>query len=187
MVITDFTGFARLTDLLGGVDVTVAETTTGNTHGQGENFTAGTHHMDGETALTYVRQRYVLPGGDFDRVKRQQNWIRAIARGAVDSGVRSNPQRLYALLEEMASSLSTDRGFTIAQMRGLAWSLRGVDPDGVEFLTVPLSGTGTSSDGQSIVLLDRTTASGLWQAMAADTTQTWLGETGYDTLGTRVR
>ena len=43
-------------------------------------WTAGVHHMDGEEALDYVRQRHNLPNGDFDRVRRQQNWIRAVLR-----------------------------------------------------------------------------------------------------------
>jgi len=188
MLLTDFTGFARITDLLGGVDVTVPETTHGDTHGEGQNFTAGTHHMDGATALSYVRQRYVLPGGDFDRVKRQQNWIRATLRTAAASGAVTDPVKLYDLLDAVAGAISTDSGFTIDAMRDLALSLRHVGPGGVVFLTVPTQGTGWSPDHtQSIVLLDQATASGLWSAARADAVDGWLASSGYQTLGTTVR
>jgi LCP family protein required for cell wall assembly len=186
MVLTDFTGFASLTDMLGGVDIDVAKTTHGDTHGIGTNFTAGTHHMDGATALTYVRQRYVLPAGDFDRVKRQQNWIRSVFRTAASSGVQKDPAKMYALLDTMASSLSTDSQFTMDKMRGLAFSLRGIRSGGVSFLTVPLVGTDTSADGQSIVRLDSTAGGQLWKAVRQDHVGQWLSASGYATLGATV-
>jgi anionic cell wall polymer biosynthesis LytR-Cps2A-Psr (LCP) family protein len=147
----------------------------------------GTYTMDGTTALAYVRERYTLPGGDFDRVKRQQNWIRAILRGAANSGAVTDPQKLYDLLSAAASSLATDDAFTIEEMRDLAFSLRGAGPGGARFLTVPLKGTGWSPDHkQSIVLLDTAKARGLWAAVKHDTVAGWLADEGYPTLGQTV-
>ena len=187
MVITDFTGFARITDLLGGVDISVAQTTTGNTHGQGPNFTAGTHHMDGKTALGYVRERYVLQNGDFDRVKRQQNWIRSVMHTAVAQGVPSDPRRIYDLIDAMVSSLSTDNSFSITAMRDLALSLRHTTTGTARFLTVPVTGTGTSADGQSIVLLDRAKDAELFAAAKHDAMEAFLASSHYPTLGSAVR
>ncbi len=75
VVIVDFEGFKDITDELDGVRINVAASTSD----ERSAFAAGPQTMDGETALKYVRQRHNLPGGDFDRVKRQQNWIRAVA------------------------------------------------------------------------------------------------------------
>jgi LCP family protein required for cell wall assembly len=185
MVVTDFTGFARLTDLLGGVRITVPKATgLGNGHG---TIAAGTYTMDGATALAYVRERYTLPHGDFDRVKRQQNWIRAMMRSAASSGVLTDPQRMYDLLDATASSISTDSGFSIGEMRDLAFSLRGAGPAGTRFLTVPTKGTGWSPDHkQSIVLLDDAGSRGLWRAMSSDRVAAWLADSAHPTLGTRV-
>jgi anionic cell wall polymer biosynthesis LytR-Cps2A-Psr (LCP) family protein len=47
--------------------------------------------MDGDTALAYVRERYTLPAVDLDRVKRQQNWLHAIMRGATACASRRIP------------------------------------------------------------------------------------------------
>ena len=58
----DFQGFVQMTDSLGGVDVQVAEATSNGPY----TYEAGLNHLDGEEALYYVRQRYGLPGGDFE-------------------------------------------------------------------------------------------------------------------------
>jgi len=186
LVLTDFTGFARITDLLGGVEVTVPKATgMGNSHAR---ITAGTHTMDGATALAYVRERYTLPGGDFDRVKRQQNWIRAVLRKASGVGLAEDPQRLYAVLDAVAGSVATDRGFSIEAMRDLLLSLHGAGPGATHFLTVPVTGTGWSPDHQqSIVLLDTPAAAGLWTAIRTDHVDAWLAAAKYPTLGAVVR
>jgi LCP family protein required for cell wall assembly len=188
MLITDFTGFARITDLLGGVSITVPKTTTGNTHGQGKNFAAGTYTMDGQTALGYVRQRYVLPDGDLDRVKRQQNWIRSILRKAVSSGLARDPQKLLAVVDTAAASIATDDEFSVDTMRNLALSLRNTNPGKAAFMTAPITGTGWSPDHtQAIVLLDTSTADTLWTAIRNDEVGAWITRTKYSQLPEAVR
>ncbi len=65
-VAIDFAGLIQVTDDLGGVDVVVAETTSNGPY----TFPAGVNHLDGDQARWYLGQRYGLPGGDFDRVRR---------------------------------------------------------------------------------------------------------------------
>jgi LCP family protein required for cell wall assembly len=186
MVVTDFTGFARITDLLGGVTITVPKATRlGNSS---QTISAGTHRMDGQAALAYVRERYTLPAGDLDRVKRQQNWIRAIMRSASVSGVQKDPQRLLGLVDALAANISTDSGFTIDEMRDLVLSLRNVGTGGARYLTAPVSGTGWSPDRrQSIVTLDTAACTGLWAAVAADDVKAWLAAHPGAALGGKVR
>ena len=186
MVVTDFTGFARITDLLGGVTVTLPKKT--NIGNGKQTLDAGTHLLDGETALAYVRERYTLPGGDLDRVKRQQNWMRAIMRSAASSGVQKDPQRLMAMVDALATHLSTDEGFTIEEMRKLVLSLRDVGTGGAKYMTVPVAGTGWSPDGkQSIVKLDNARAKTLWKAVADDEMSAWTTKNTGATLGETVR
>jgi LCP family protein required for cell wall assembly len=173
MMITDFTGFAVITDLLGGVKITVPQATTLG-GGQG-TIAAGTHLMDGRTALGYVRSPYTSAARGFDRVKRQQNWIRAIMNKAADSGAATNPQKLLSLLDGIAASLSTDSGFTIGQIRDLTLSMHSAWPGGVTFITAPLSGAGLSPDHtQSIVELDVAKDGTLWTALRTDSVGAWL-------------
>jgi anionic cell wall polymer biosynthesis LytR-Cps2A-Psr (LCP) family protein len=184
VVIVDFEGFKEITDDLDGVRIDVAE---GTSDGR-SSFAAGPQTMDGETALKYVRQRHNLPGGDFDRVKRQQNWIRAVALKTLDKGTLTSPLTLNAVLDSLTKSIAADDGFTMRKMSSLALSLRGVRGSDLTFLTAPVAGTGRSPDGkQSIVNLDVAANRALWKSVAADDLDTWLAAHPDAALGRSVR
>lgn len=176
--VVDFEGFVGMTDALGGVEITVPE----QTQGLDTTVPAGTYTMDGEQALAYVRQRYGLDGGDFDRVKRQQNWIRAVLGQALSRDTLTSPATLDEFLLATTSSISLDSGFGTGELRSLALQMRNLRRDDLEFLTVPVEGTGRSDDGQSIVLLDTEAADGLWRAVLAGDVETWLQSDDADTL-----
>ena len=169
VVIVDFTGFTRITDALGGVTINVAEAT----KDERSSFKAGPQHMDGEQALNYVRQRHNLPGGDFDRVKRHQNWIRAVARETLDRGTLTNPLQLNRVLDATTKTIATDSGFSVGEMRSIALSSRNVRAADMSFLTAPVEGTGRAG-AASIVVLDLPANQELWQAMAKDRMPAWM-------------
>jgi LCP family protein required for cell wall assembly len=184
VVIVDFDGFKEITDKLGGVKINVAQST-GDNRG---SFKAGLQTMDGATALNYVRQRHNLPGGDFDRVKRQQNWIRAVALKTLDKGTLTNPLKLNGVLDALTQSIAADDGFSIGDMRSLAISLRDVRGSDLTFLTAPVAGTGRSPDGkQDIVKLDSAANQDLWKAVKDDTVNDWLAAHPNSGLGSSVR
>lgn len=82
----DFTGFREVINALGGIDVQVdcpledyfLEVAIGR-----PRIEAGLQHMDGQTALAYVRTR--RQGGDFDRARRQQRVLMAVRDRAVST------------------------------------------------------------------------------------------------------
>lgn len=167
--VADFESFQQLTDAVGGVDISVAYDTPA--------LPAGEYHMNGEEALAYARERYNLPGGDFDRVQRQQNWMRAIARQALTRETLTNPLLLNDFLTTAAESVAVDEDFTIGEMRSLALSMTSVRDDDLVFLTVPIAGTGRSPDGaQSIVNLAQPAFSEMMEAVAQDDLATYLEE-----------
>jgi len=182
VVIVDFTGFKEITDALGGVTINVAAAT----KDERSSFQAGPQHMDGEQALNYVRQRHNLPGGDFDRVKRHQNWIRAVARETLDSGTLTSPLQLNDVLQAATKTMATDSGFSIGEMRSLALSSRNVRASNMSFLTAPVKGTGRAG-AASIVILDLPAGAELWKAMAADKMKPWLAEHQNALLPSAVR
>ncbi len=184
VAIVDFDGFKQITDALGGVTITVPQTVSSS---QG-TIKAGTYTMDGTTALTYVRQRYNLPGGDFDREKRQQNFLRAVMVKLMSKGTLTDPLKLNDVLGALTKSLSTDDSFSIDQMQNLAVSLRDVRSGDVKFLTVPVSGTGWSPDHQqSIVVLAKQADASLWQSVRKDAVGDWIGSNNANLLGATVR
>lgn len=184
VVIVDFDGFKAITDKLGGVTINVAKSTSD----MRSSFAAGPQKMDGATALNYVRQRHNLPGGDFDRVKRQQNWIRAIGLKTLSKGTLTNPIKMTGVLNSLTSSISADDGFSIGKMRSLAISLRNLRGSDLTFLTAPVAGTGRSPDGkQSIVNLAPAADRVLWKAIADDKLAAWVAAHQGSTLGSTVR
>jgi LCP family protein required for cell wall assembly len=76
-VLVNFWAFVQVIDSLGGIDVQVARALRDHRDGYGNySVPAGLVHMDGDTALWYVRSRYT--SSDFDRGRRQQEVLQAI-------------------------------------------------------------------------------------------------------------
>jgi LCP family protein required for cell wall assembly len=182
MAIVDFTGFKDMTDALGGVTITVPETT----WDEKNRFEAGTHRMMGKEALGYVRQRHNLPGGDFDRMKRQQNWIRAVIKEALSKDTLTSPTKLMDFLNAAMKSVTVDAGWKIEALRDLGLSLKSVRSSDIRFLTAPNVGTDMEGD-QSIVRLDDVNGPALWSAIATDQTTAWFQANKPEMLGDSVR
>ncbi len=173
----DFAGFKEITDALGGVDVRVAETTSQG----GVTFEKGLNHLNGEEALIYVRQRKGLPGGDLDRVQRQQNYLRAVMNTVFAQNMLGDLGQTDALLLALTSAISVDEGFTNADMLGLAYALRGLDRSSLGFLTVPVAGLGREG-AASVVYIDTGEAAPMWGYLQEDTLSDHLAEFGDDLL-----
>jgi LCP family protein required for cell wall assembly len=77
-----YEGFARAVDELGGVDMVVACRVNlryqppGSADEQEMILSPGIHHLDGDTALRYVRTR--RGDTDFERAQRQQQFLKAV-------------------------------------------------------------------------------------------------------------
>ncbi|MFE5341343.1 LCP family protein [Isoptericola sp. NPDC056578] len=170
-VVTDFESFTSMTDALDGVRIRVPEDI-----GDGKQvfFSKGVHMMSGEEALKYTRQRHGLANGDFGRVQRQQNWMRAIL--AKVNNNRNDVGMMTEFFTTVSRSVAADDGFTIDRMRNLYMSARGLSTNDVDFMTAPYSGTGRSDDGQSIVVLDRERFDPLMKAIAKDEAGSYVKE-----------
>jgi LCP family protein required for cell wall assembly len=173
--ILDFEGFRSMTDALGGVEVRVTRTVWAPA--QRVVWPAGTHHLDGARALDFVRQRHNLPGGDLGRIKRQQAFLKALARQAVDRGTLTNPLKLNAFLEAATKAVSADESLTTSTLRSLALQFRSVRPGDLVFVTAPVVGMGTEGR-QSVVYLDRAKGQPLYRALRTDAVAGYL--TGAD-------
>jgi LCP family protein required for cell wall assembly len=166
MAIIDFAGFRELTSAIGGVDVYVPETVYDEK--QDQQWDQGWTHLEGDLALKYVRMRHGLLNGDFDRVARQQNFLRAVMSKTLADGTIGNPLKLSHVLDAITSHLTVDQSWTSSQIRGLAVSLRGLSPDKVTFLTLPLDHYETLPDAGAVNIIDEVRARALWKAVTDD-------------------
>jgi len=175
LAIIDWDGFIGLTNALGGVDVTIPQTVV-DTHND-RVWEAGQYHLNGTDALDYVRQRYGLPRGDFDRIQRQQYFLRDIMRKTLSSGTLSNPLRLARVLDAVTKTVSVDDTLSNSDLRGLALSLRGIRQSDVEFITAPTTGTGYEGSA-SVVYLDEGRTEQLFEAIRNDEVDAYLDRFG---------
>ncbi|KOR76994.1 LCP family protein [Paenibacillus solani] len=82
-VYTDFQGFMKLVDSVGGVDFYVEKDMSYSSKADKNEYDIdlkqGMQHLDGNSALQYVRFRYDAMG-DFTRTERQRELIKAVAK-----------------------------------------------------------------------------------------------------------
>ena len=170
--VANFESFVALTDEIGGVRVNLKTPQTL----AGKELGAGAQVLNGQQALAYTRERSSLPNGDFDRVKRQQTWMRSIVSRVLTNGTLSSPTALYSFLKTASRTVAVDESFTLNQMQSLALETRHLHSNDIRFMTVPTAGTGTSADGQSIVTLDADADTPLFKAFAEDRVSAYLTE-----------
>jgi LCP family protein required for cell wall assembly len=173
LVVVDWTGLRRMTDAVGGVPISVLPP------GPAKNVWADEVHdstsapanvslqMSGDLALPYVSERKSLPDGDFDRVRRQQNFLRSFIAQALEHGLLTDPARLREIAATVGDAVRVDSALTTARILALAASVRSLQPRGITFLTAPNLGPATKG-GASVVLYDVGQGNELWRAMATD-------------------
>nr|MDT0659828.1 LCP family protein [Micromonospora sp. DSM 115978] len=164
----DFSGFRTVIDLLGGVELCV-ESPVRSIH-TGTVFEAGCQRMSGAQALDYARQRYELPGGDFDRQRHQQQLLRAMLHSVSDSEMVRNPIKLDRLLRAVGASLTVDTNGL--PLEDLLLGLRQLPLDTMLGIQVPSHAE--STDELSYVRLDDA-ASGLFSSLNGPELDTWAG------------
>ncbi len=112
--IISFQGFKDIVDSLGGINI-INERDIYDTRYPGPGYSyetfeleKGFHHLDGETALKYVRERHSDPEGDFGRAKRQQQVMQAIKNKAFSLKTFLNPFTINELLDTLGDNIKTN-------------------------------------------------------------------------------
>ncbi|TDC73218.1 LytR family transcriptional regulator [Micromonospora sp. KC606] len=164
--LVDFAGFKEVIDLLGGVRMCV-DTEVRSIH-TGNVFSPGCQQMNGAQALDYVRQRYDLPGGDYDRQRHQQQLLRAVLDKAGQTDLRGDPVKLDRVLRAVGGSLTVDTNGV--PLQELALALRALPADALSGVQVPSYPQMIGS--VSYVVLDNG-GSGLFDAVRAGRVPGW--------------
>jgi LCP family protein required for cell wall assembly len=161
----DFVGFVKVITALGGVNICLPFAV--NDRYSGLHLAAGRHHVDGVTALEFVRDRHSFALSDIARIGDQQQLLSSLFTEATSSGMLANPIRLQQFLSSVTSTIKVDTGFNLIQ---LATELRGLRPQDVSFTTVPIASMNyLTPTGQSAVLWDKPAAAALFTRLRDDT------------------
>lgn len=139
--------FAAVSQAVGGVPVCLLAPV--NDTFSGARFPVGPQSLAGPAALAFVRQRHGLPGGDLDRIRRQQVFLASMSRTVLSAGTLTDPSRLSNLLDAVRQNVTLDQGWDLVPFAG---ELAGLHADSITFRTVPVVGDAldTPDDGEAV-------------------------------------
>lgn len=163
LAVLDWDGFKDLSTAVGGVPVHIAEDSYDSI--RDVRWKAGDYNLKGKRALLYVRQRYGLLHGDFDRIARQQNFLRSLMKKVLNQSMTENPLQFYETVKVLTRNLTVDAEWSGGNIRGLAKSLNGLQTKDVRFIIAPVAGTETIPVYGSIVRLEERRAAELFKAV----------------------
>ena len=131
----DTNSFVKIIDAIGGVDIDVEkrmfyEDPWDDNGGLVIDLYPGQQHMDGKTAVTYVRYRD--SEGDIGRVKRQQAFMAACMEKVTSPEI---VPRIPKIVREVIDAVETD--MSLRQLLELAGALKAAAQNGLETDMVP--------------------------------------------------
>ncbi len=138
-------GFYDMSLAVGGVQVCLNAAT--HDDFTGASFPAGVQTISGVQALGFVRQRHGLPGGDLDRIVRQQVFLGALASKVLTAGTLANPSKIAALTAAIQNSVTLSSGWDITSF---AEQMQGLTSGAIRFATIP-TGPGVVIGGADVL------------------------------------
>ncbi|ATL30494.1 LCP family protein [Streptomyces formicae] len=161
----DFTGFKKLIDTLGGVELTTKKPI--KDEKSHLDLDAGKHTLDGEQALGLVRTRHgVGDGSDLGRIQLQQAFIKALLNQVKDVGVFSNPKKLFDLADDATSAITTDSDLNdVKSLASFANGLKGIGAGDMKMVTLPVEYD--PADLNRVLPLEKADRE-VWDALKAD-------------------
>jgi LCP family protein required for cell wall assembly len=125
----NYNSFTSAVDAVGGVELTLQEDY--YDAGTGKYYAAGTHHLDGETALEFVRMRY--SDTDWKRIDRQTDLMMSILRQMTDVSMLP---KLPELVAQTKDDFTTD--LSLAEINQLVCLVTNVPSESVKFYEIGL-------------------------------------------------
>ena len=149
-VIINVNAFTKIIDAIGGIDINVEkrmyyEDPWDDNGGLVINLYPGQQHMDGSTAITYVRYRD--EEGDIGRITRQQKFMKAVMDKLTSPSIIP---RIPAIIGQVVDSINTD--LSVKQMIEFMAALKEAQSNGLQ--TEMLPGKPVYIDGVSYWIPD---------------------------------
>lgn len=137
-IVVNMDDLVKIVDAFGGVDVRVAKALNDPTVNL--RITAGSHHLDGKTALAYSRSRHTT--NDFERAARQQQVLVALLARFNKPGVTVNVPKLLGGLSSLQTDIPDDKIPTLIEIarRSKAATVNSQVLQPPRFFTVSVSG-----------------------------------------------
>ncbi|MFV0129589.1 LCP family protein [Streptomyces sp. HMX112] len=170
-MMADFNAVKTLTSAIGGVEVCVAKDV--NDPDSHLKLTKGTHVLEGEQALAFVRTRHSFGNeSDLDRIQTQQQFLSSMIRKMKSSDTLTSPTKLLDLAEAATKALTVDSGIgSINRLKELGTELAKVDPKNITFTTLPVVDN-PAEQVKATVVVDQAKAGPLFSMLQHDVSLT---------------
>ncbi|MEZ7126232.1 LCP family protein [Nonomuraea sp. AD125B] len=157
-----FAGFVDIVDAVGGVEINVRAAV--DDPKAGLKLKKGTQVLNGSQALGYVRTRKGGALPDFERTKRQRQFLGAVVKKAASPGVLINPFTSIPLAMSATDAVEVDTDTGVFDMLSLGLSMG----DSPVTTVVPFGGEEAVASGGTAIKWDRTKAVALFDALKED-------------------
>jgi LCP family protein required for cell wall assembly len=151
----DFNHVSSLLDAIGGITVTIPETSTAF----GQTFHKGVNSLTGVTAVFYARDPSL---SDEARTLRQEVIVREALAKIGNEHLLTNPITMVSVLKAITSALTVDSNMNNSQVMSLATKLGGLSGSAATFVTA------STQTVHGKLVLNTTIDSQLWTAVKQD-------------------
>ncbi len=164
----NFAGFIKVVEALDGVEIC-------NDSGEalvdkmaGLNLKPGCHRLQGPEALSFVRARYIGGNGDYGRIDRQQQFLRALMKEMTSSGNLVNVPKMLEVGRAVSGVVETDSGFSVTNGVDLARQFGDLSTETVDMRVYPSEAREPQCGGCPAYVYPLPEAPLLMQALAAE-------------------
>ncbi|MER7898124.1 LCP family protein [Streptomyces sp. NPDC096046] len=174
-MVADFNAVKTLTSAVGGVEVCLGKDIDDpDSH---LKLSKGTHTIEGEQALAFVRTRHAVGfGGDLSRIGLQQQFLSALMRKLKSNDTLTSPQKMLDLAEAGTKALTVDSQLdSIGKLKDLGLELGKLDTANLTFTTVPVVDNPVETV-KSTVVLNESTAPQVFEMIRNDVSFTAVKE-----------
>ncbi len=137
-MVADFNAVKTLTSAVGGVEVCLGKDI--NDPDSHLNLPKGTHRIEGEQALAFVRTRHSVGlGGDLSRIELQQQFLSSLMRELKSNDTLTSPSKMIKLAEAATEALTVDSQLnSINKLKDLGMELGKLNVKNLTFTTIPV-------------------------------------------------
>ncbi|MEU2992797.1 LCP family protein [Streptomyces griseoincarnatus] len=137
-MVADFNAVKTLTSAVGGVEVCLGKDI--NDPDSHLNLPKGTHRIEGEEALAFVRTRHSVGlGGDLSRIELQQQFLSSLMRELKSNDTLTSPSKMIKLAEAGTEALTVDSTLnSINKLKDLGLELGKLNVKNLTFTTIPV-------------------------------------------------
>ncbi|GGY23647.1 LCP family protein [Streptomyces djakartensis] len=166
-MVADFNAVKTLSSAVGGVEVCLGKDIDDpDSH---LKLSKGTHTIEGEQALAFVRTRHSVGfGGDLSRIGLQQQFLSALMRKLKSNDTLTSPSKMLDLAEAGTKALTVDSQLdSISKLKDLGLELGKLNTKNLTFTTVPVIDN-PAEKVKTTVVLNESTAPQVFQMIRDD-------------------